>query len=71
MEWQPIETAPDKGRFLIWLRDEGFSVFASYRILERDTPEEYRAMWIWEMDCSADWHDPSHWKPEPDPPQPE
>ena len=54
--WQPIETAPSKGRFLLWLQDEGFAVVASYRSLDGDD-----TLWIWEMDLEASWHNPTHW----------
>lgn len=61
--WQPIETAPKDGRqLLLWLADEGFWEQASWRIFEGEG-----CWWLWAMDCSADWHEPTHWM-RPDPP---
>ena len=68
MDWQPIETAPRDGRFLVWLADEQVMTVGAYRAVDRDTPDERVVAWLPEFDVGAFWHIPTHWMPLPPPP---
>ena len=63
MEWQPIETAPDKERILVWTR--GHVVIASKR-----TTKRFGAKWSADMDDDYnnyfDDDKPTKWMPLPE-----
>lgn len=78
MEWQPIETAPKDGRYVIigaanilptiakWREDKGRVLIAS------DEPywEPYDDSHWDRFDIDDTWFEPTHWTDLPEPPKP-
>lgn len=62
-EWQPIETAPKSGRFLVYVPDG-----ALHRIMPAHYESNFR---IIGDHFAYDQRKPTHWMPLPDPPAPE
>lgn len=60
-EWQPIETAPEHGQFLVYMPDEPFNKIqaatfhANYKVIGNH--------------FAFDLTKPTHWMPLPDPPE--
>jgi hypothetical protein len=73
MDWQPIETAPEKGAFLVWGGTEGGELGGEAAVREAMKVEaaiKGRARFDVANTCYyAVWVDnPTHWMPLPDPP---
>lgn len=60
-EWQPMETAPKDGRYILtWSKGGGRSIM--YRSLYSDG-------WCEDHDGGEEKHFPTHWMPLPEPPE--
>jgi hypothetical protein len=82
MEWQPIETAPKDGTWVLmrggypddaYDSDEKQPPVVAARWIARQKRMMYQPPGIWRF-CSYDsgyygeWHEPTHWMPLPAPP---
>ncbi len=83
--WQPIETAPKDGSFILLHVPNGavetgpVTIGTYFRIEDRDEKGRFRkgswfpADWTGWMatdgDCGPSWCDPTHWMPLPEPPR--
>lgn len=70
MSWQPIETAPKDGTYVLLLGDSGYTT-TPYRVAVGCWIEGYRDFWINHSNdaFTDDGEPPTHWMPLPDPPE--
>ncbi|MXP42947.1 DUF551 domain-containing protein [Allopontixanthobacter sediminis] len=69
MDWQPIETAPKDGTWIVVYDDRFKHSEASYLIARW-----HRALKVWSGTSNSQgrfalWHDATHWMPLPAPPE--
>jgi hypothetical protein len=75
-EWQPIETAPRQGRYLVWggiIRSDAFSDYTNKYIVlvEVDCDDDLEPICFSVADSeyySPSIENPTHWMPLPKPP---
>lgn len=65
-EWQPIETAPKDGTYILLLGDSGYTT-TPYRVAVGCWVEGYRDFWITHSNdaFTDDGEPPTHWMPLP------
>jgi len=68
-KWQPIETAPKDGTYILLLGDSGYTT-TPHRVAVGCWIEGYRDFWINHSNdaFTDDGEPPTHWMPLPEPP---
>lgn len=65
--WQPIETAPKDGTFVLLLEEDGDPVIGAFVDFKGKEPSGYHNGWF--DNISGQYEiTPTHWMPLPDPP---
>lgn len=69
-DWQPIETAPKTGCYVLLARDHGLDDMAMEGYWRDEINEgRFPAGWVMSIDPDTSWPvEPTHWMPLPEPP---